>query len=80
MLEMINDFRTGSEAWYWDSSDTEKIWCNDLAPLEYDEGLEQVAMQRAAELAAFYSHTRPNNTSCFTAYDEFGVNWWSWRF
>lgn len=67
MLTMINDFRTGDDAWCWDSSDTNKVYQTDLAPLTYDYGLEQIAMLRAAEIAASFSHTRPNGESCFTA-------------
>lgn len=77
MLAMINDFRTGSDAWYWNADDTEKVVLTDLQPLTYDSRLEQVAMQRAAELVLRYSHTRPDDTGCGTALDEFGVQWWS---
>lgn len=77
MLKMINDFRTGSDAWYWNSDNTQKVYQN-LSALTYDYGLEQIAMQRAAEIAASFSHTRPNNSSCFTAtvgsYGSYGEN------
>ena len=69
MLDDINYLRA-YDAWYWDSSDTEKITVSGLRPLVYDYSLERVAMQRAAELAAYYSHTRPNGERCFTAYTE----------
>ena len=68
MIDMINAFRTGSEAWYWNEDDETKTWLTDLEPLAYDYDLEQVAMQRAAECAIHFSHTRPNNERCFTAY------------
>lgn len=77
MLEMLNAFRTGSEAWYWNSDDTEKIYVEGLQPLEYDRELEAAAMQRAAETALHFSHTRPNGTSCFSAMDEANVDWWA---
>ncbi len=66
MLAMINEFRTDSEAWYWDSSNTNKVnaTCQELT---YDYALEQIAQQRAAEIAVSFSHTRPNGESCFTA-------------
>ena len=67
MLNNINDLRQ-NDAWYWNESDTEKIYVNNLQPLVYDYTLERVAMQRAAELAITYAHTRPNGTSCFSAY------------
>jgi len=67
MLSMINDFRTGADAWAWNEDNTEKIKYNS-APLVYDYELEKAAMLRAAEIAVSYSHTRPNGQMCFTAY------------
>ena len=67
MLETINAHRT-ADTWYWNETDTEKIPVTGLAPLEYDYELEKTAMQRAAELAIYYSHTRPNGERCFTIY------------
>ena len=72
MLDMINSFRTGSEAWEWNSSNAEKIHKNNLSKLEYDYKLEEIAMQRAAEIAVSFSHTRPDGTSCFTAFNGSG--------
>ena len=77
MLSMINDFRTGSEAWYWDRNNTDKTWCSDLQPMVYDIRLEQAAMQRAAELAIYYAHTRPDGGSCFDVFDEIDIPYWS---
>ncbi|WP_197029488.1 CAP domain-containing protein [Butyrivibrio sp. AE3004] len=71
MLDSINDFRTGSEAWYWNNTDTEKIQCKDLPKLEYDYDLEKTAMLRAMEIAVYYSHTRPNGKAPFSAYSKF---------
>lgn len=68
ILSRINSLRTGSDAWYWNADNTEKIICSDLDKLAYDYDLEKAAMQRAAELAVYYAHTRPNGESCFTAY------------
>lgn len=68
MLARINDFRTGDNAWEWDSTSTNKIVHTDLGELVYDYELEKAAMQRAAELVAAYDHTRPDGTACFTAY------------
>ena len=67
MLDMINSFRTGSDAWAWNSSDTQKVMYSNLKPLRYDYELEKAAMLRAAELVISYSHTRPDGSSCFTA-------------
>lgn len=38
-----------------------------LAALKLDESLLETAMQRAAELSIYYSHTRPDGSKCFTA-------------
>ena len=68
MLDMINTWKASDDAWYWDSTDTEKISAKTETGLVYDYGLEQIAMQRAADLVLLYSHTRPDNTTCWTAY------------
>ncbi len=70
MLDMVNAFRTGNDAWEWDSDDKTKIPHKDLVPLEYDYELEKVAMQRAAEIAFSYypAHYRPDGSLCLTAY------------
>ena len=68
MLADINAFRTSkTDAWCWDKSDSTKQPCL-TTELEYDYELERVAMQRAAEIALSYDHTRPNGKECFTAY------------
>ena len=74
MLAMINDFRTGGDAWYWDESDTNKTPVTGLQPLTYDYELEKVAMQRAAEIAISFAHDRPDGTKWGTAYDDVGSN------
>ena len=68
MLEQVNDLRTGSNAWYWNATNSEKISVPGLGELTYDYALEQVAMRRAAELAIQYSHTRPNGMDPFSLY------------
>lgn len=75
---MINSFRGSSSAWSWDSSNTQKVYFNSSAAqtnLYYDAGLERVAMQRAIEISVDFSHTRPNGSSCFSAYNELGVDY-----
>lgn len=68
MCNMINDFRTGNDAWYWAEDNQEKRKCTDLKELDYDFELEQIAMQRAMEIAIYNSHTRPDGRECWTAY------------
>ena len=77
MLAMINEFRTGNNAWYWNEDDETKTTYapNTLGTLRYDYTLEKIAMQRAAELAINFSHTRPNGQSCFSI-EEDGVTSW----
>ena len=65
ILDMINEMRTGSDAWYY-NQDGSKYSCSGLGELSWDEGLEQAAMQRAAEIAVSYDHSRPNGESCFS--------------
>lgn len=66
MLALINEFRTGSETWYWNSTNTEKVEVHGLQPLTYSYELEKIAMVRAAEIALSFSHTRPNGESTFS--------------
>lgn len=42
---------------------------NGLSPLTADSALTAAAMQRAAETVIYFSHTRPNGSRCFTAFD-----------
>jgi uncharacterized protein YkwD len=67
-LDLVNAFRTGNEAWYWDPSSSNKIQASNLSGLIYDYDLEAAAMQRAAEISMNYSHDRLDGTDCFTAY------------
>lgn len=71
MLKMINEFRTGEDAWYYNSNGNKEI-CSNLRPLVYSYDLEQIAMQRAAEIAMSYSHTRPNGQN-YNSYTYHGV-------
>ena len=67
-LSLINDLRAPGNAWYWsDKSSTTKTTPTDLPTLTYDYNLELIAMQRAAEIAVFYSdtHTRPDGSEFY---------------
>ncbi|MDE6850973.1 MAG: hypothetical protein K2J67_00585 [Lachnospiraceae bacterium] len=70
MLDAMNGFRQGNEAWVWDENDADKITYQDLGALSIDPVLERIAMLRAVEIALAFSHTRPNGQSCFTAYRD----------
>ena len=72
MGQMINDFRTSTtDAWYWNKDGTKTVYNSGsntkLGTLTYDYDLEAIAMQRAAEIALNWNHTRPNGQRCFTA-------------
>jgi len=43
-----------------------------LGTLQYDYKLEEYAMQRAAEIATFFSHTRPDGTFCTSIFTTHG--------
>ncbi|MDE6110951.1 MAG: hypothetical protein K2F65_03430, partial [Eubacterium sp.] len=70
MLNTINSFRTGKNAWYWNQNNKTKTTCKKLSKLKYSYDLEKVAMQRAAEVALSFSHTRPDGTAFSTAYTK----------
>ena len=72
MASKINSFRRSSDAWYWNEDNKSKTTLRDLKNLQYDYRLEKIAMQRAAEIAVNFDHTRPDGTICWTAYNEFG--------
>lgn len=71
MLKMINDFRTGENAEYYNIDGTTEF-SSELRPLVYSYDLEQIAMQRAVEIAMSYSHTRPNGQN-YNTYTYHGV-------
>lgn len=41
ILNMINELRTGNDAWYWNSDNSTKTDCTGLQPLTYDYELEK---------------------------------------
>ncbi len=81
MLKYVNDFRLSDETWYWQNY--KKTYIADYVkgvpefeamvntPLIYDYELEKLAMQRAAELAIEFDHSRPMGEMCFSI-DEQG--------
>ena len=74
ILNMINEFRTSDDAWYWNDDNETITECESLNELKYDYRLEEIAMQRAVEIAIKFSHTRPNGKDTWSAYTENGVN------
>lgn len=85
MLAAINSFRTDTsgKAWYWNENNTTKTYFNtegntQLGELKYDFELEKIAMQRAAEIALAFDHTRPDGSKYYTlfpdTYSTYGEN------
>ncbi len=69
MLDLVNKFRTNKKtAWYLDKDNKTKVKVKNLGKLEYDYNLERTAMQRAVEIAAYFSHTRPNASQWSSAF------------
>jgi uncharacterized protein YkwD len=68
MLGLVNDFRTGDEAYYLDKDNQTRVSAAGLKELSYDYNLEKTAMLRALELAVYFSHTRPNGKQWSTAH------------
>lgn len=46
-----------------------------LPELAYDTAIERAANKRAAEIKQLFSHSRPDGTSCFTVFEEFGISY-----
>lgn len=46
---------------------------NGLAPVSTTPQLNAAAQARANEIVSYFSHTRPDGRSCFTAFNEYGV-------
>jgi len=69
MKKMVNDFRTGDDAWYYAKNGSDEVvYVEGLGKLKYDYELEKIAMQRAAEIYVSFSHTRPNGKDCFSLF------------
>lgn len=79
MVGWINDFRL-SAPWVWkDGSSTEKVNVKDLKPLVYDARLERAAMQRAAEMAVYFAHYRPNGDYFATVMNDYSGISFPWE-
>ncbi|MBO5128870.1 MAG: bacterial Ig-like domain-containing protein [Oscillospiraceae bacterium] len=46
-----------------------------LDPLTMYDLIQQATDIRAVEVDEYFSHTRPDGTSCFTVFDEVGIRW-----
>lgn len=68
MLNLINEFRTGGDAWYWNKDNVTWTTVTGLKKLQYDLELEAVAKLRAEEISTYFSHTRPDGSKWSTAF------------
>lgn len=75
MLAMVNGLRTGEDAWQLDENE-ERVELPGLGELNYSYALEEIAMQRAIEVALSFSHARPNGGSCYTCIATDGTRTW----
>lgn len=50
---------------------------NGLQPISTFSSIQSSCDVRAKEVATYFSHTRPNGKSCFTALDEKGIDYWT---
>lgn len=75
-FNLVNEFRTGSEAWFWNEDNSSKTdLTGKLGTLVLDEELCKAAQIRADEIVQSFSHTRPNGETCFTVIKECGISW-----
>ena len=76
VFNLTNSFRTGNEAFYLNEDNTTKtILVGQLGKLTLDEDLCKAAQIRANEIVSNFSHTRPNETSCFTVLNELSISY-----
>ena len=73
-FNLVNQFRTGNEAFYWNEDNTTKTnLVGTLGRLTLDEDLCRAAQIRANEIVTNFSHTRPDGTSCKTVLTELSI-------
>ena len=66
MLSIINEWRQSGDVWCWNSTNTEKVQYGKLPAYTYDYNLEQIALQRAYEVAVSFDHTRPDGSDTWS--------------
>ena len=74
MLDMVNTLRTDDHR----QLDENEQWVDlgELGTLQYSYALEEIAMQRAMEIALSFDHTRPNGESCYSCLASDGTRTW----
>lgn len=77
ILKRINQIRKEACDKGYPNPDTgEKLTSSDYVPMKWSSDMEWIAQLRAAECTVYESHTRPNQTSCFTVSHN-GENSWA---
>lgn len=46
-----------------------------VSPLTLNATMTAAATKRAEEVSTYFSHDRPDGSSCFTVFDEYGLSW-----
>ena len=72
MFSLLNQFRTSSETAWITTKEGKKQSVRNLQALTYDYRLEEIAMQRAAEIALRWDHLRPSGTYVITLLNNNG--------
>ena len=78
-FNLVNQFRTGNEAWYWNRDNTTKTnLVGTLGRLTLDEDLCRAAQIRANEIVKKFDHVRPNGKRCETVLDDCSISYRGW--
>lgn len=76
VFSLTNSFRTGNEAYYWNSDNRTKTnLVGKLGTLKLDSDLCRAAKVRASEITRNFSHTRPDGRSCFTVLSDLSISY-----
>ena len=74
--ELVNIFRTGEEAYYWNEDNTAIVnLVGKLDKLQLDDKLCKAAAIRAKEIVKEFSHTRPNGKKWSTVFGELKISY-----
>ena len=78
-FNLVNQFRTGNEAFYWNEDNTTKTnLVGKLGRLTLDEDLCKAAQIRANEIVKKFDHVRPNGKRCETVLDDCSISYRGW--
>ncbi|MCQ2589360.1 MAG: CAP domain-containing protein [Treponema sp.] len=73
-FDLVNEFRTGNEAWYWNTDDATKTnLVGKPGKLILDEELCKAAQIRVNEVVKKFDHERPNGKKWYTVLNECSI-------